>query len=198
MTVYSYLRVSTEEQDYEKQQYGILQYCKYKGITVDKEYIDDGISGTIDFQKRELGKLIEVLKKDDEIIVSELSRISRSMIDINTLAKIFVDKGVKVFCIKENLEIGDTAIGLMVMNVFAFSAQIERERISERTKEALAKLKSDGIHLGRPFGFSYQKLVKHKKKIKKLLDKKVSKTEISKLMNCSWPTLQRFIKENYQ
>ena len=127
----------------------------------EKSGINFGISGTINFKKRNLGKLIKILSEDDLVIVSELSRLSRSMVDMYALAKIFADKKVKVYCIKENLEIGNTALGLMIMTVFAFSAQIERERISERTKEALAKRKADGMKLGRPKGSknSFYKLI---------------------------------------
>lgn len=195
MTVYAYLRVSTEEQDYKKQQYGILRYCEYRGITIDKEYIDEGISGSVNFKKRRLGKLIKVLKKDDTVIVSELSRLSRSMVDMYTLVKIFVDKGVKVFCVKENLEIGNTAIGLMIMTVFSFSAQIERERISQRTKEALAKLKSDGVKLGRPKGTknTFYKLSGKMNLINNLFKQGFPKYKIAKKCGVSYQTLKRFL-----
>ncbi|MCR5506641.1 MAG: recombinase family protein [bacterium] len=197
MTVYAYLRVSTEEQDYENQRYGILRYCAYRGITIDKEYVDDGVSGTVNFRYRKLGKLVKILKQEDTIIVSELSRLSRSMIDMYALTKIFADKGIKVFCIKENLELGNSAIGLMIMTVFAFSAQIERERISQRTKEALAKKRADGVRLGRPKGRknATTKLSGKEEKILELLYKNLPHYQIAKKLKVSAVTLNRFLKK---
>lgn len=198
MTVYAYLRVSTEEQDYENQRYGIVRYCEYRGVTINKEFVDDGISGTINFKKRNLGKLIKILSEDDLVIVSELSRLSRSMIDMYALAKIFADKKVKVYCIKENLEIGNTALGLMIMTVFAFSAQIERERISERTKEALAKRKADGMKLGRPKGSknSFYKLKGKERLVKRLLNNNIPKSQIAKKCGVSFSTLKKYLIKN--
>ncbi|MBR1544974.1 MAG: recombinase family protein [Alphaproteobacteria bacterium] len=196
MTVYAYLRVSTEEQDYESQRYGILRYCAYRGITIDKEYVDEGVSGTVDFHFRKLGKLVKILQAEDLIIVSELSRLSRSMIDMYALTKIFADRGVRVFCIKENLELGNTAIGLMIMTVFAFSAQIERERISQRTKEALDRKRSDGVKLGRPKGRKSDKtkLSGKETKIAGLLAQNLSVNQIARVLKCAPITLTRFLK----
>ncbi len=195
MTVYAYLRVSTEEQDYENQRYGIIKYCEYRDIKISKEYVDEGVSGTVNYKKRNLGKLLRVLKKGDYVIVSELSRLSRSMIDMYSLAKIFADKEVRVFCLKENLELGNTAIGLMIMTVFAFSAQIERERISERTREALAKRKSEGMKLGRPVGSknNIYKLTGKEKFIFDMMVQKVSKRKIARKCGVSVITLNRFL-----
>ena len=125
--IYAYYRVSTDEQDYENQKSGVVRYCEYKGLEIDKEVVEEGVSGKIEYKKRKLGKLIKELKSGDLLIVSELSRLSRSMTDTFDMVKVLKDKGVNIYCVKENMEINDSALGLMIMSVFAFSAQIERK-----------------------------------------------------------------------
>ena len=195
--IWAYYRVSTDDQDYKNQKSGVLKFCEYRGFEIDKEVIEEGMSGKIHFKKRELGKLIRKLKKGDTLIVSELSRLSRQMTDCVELAKIFTDKEVTVHCVKENMEISNSALGLMVMSVFAFSAQIERERISERTKEALQRRKAEGFKIGRKEG---SKNLKHKldgigDEIQKMLDKNITKKIICKKFNITYPTLRKFINE---
>lgn len=195
MTVYAYYRVSTDKQDYENQKSGVVRYCEYKNLTIDKEVTEENVSGKIEFKKRKLGKLIKELQEGDLLIVSELSRLSRSMIDTFEMVKILKAKGVNVYCVKENMEINDSALGLMVMSVFAFSAQIERERISERTREALARKKEEGVHLGRPFGSksAYLKLDENKDHIFKLAASGVSKTQIARIFEVDRSTIRRFL-----
>lgn len=194
MTVYAYYRVSTDHQDYENQKSGVIRYCNYKDIVIEKEVLEENVSGKVDFKKRKLGKLVKDLKEGDLLIVSELSRLSRSMTDTFELVKILKSKGVNIYCVKENMEINDTALGLMVMSVFAFSAQIERERISERTKEALARKKAEGIHLGRPFGSTYRVLKFDE--VSELANAGLNKTQIASLFNCDRNTVHRFCREN--
>ena len=123
--IYAYYRVSTDEQDYENQKSGVVRYCEYKGLEIDKEVVEEGVSGKIEYKKRKLGRLIKKLKSGDLLIVSELSRLSRSMTDTFDMVKVLKDKGVNIYCVKENMEINDSALGLMIMSVFAFSAQIK-------------------------------------------------------------------------
>lgn len=194
MTVWAYYRVSTDKQDYENQKQGVVRYCEYKNIIIDKEVIEENTSGKIEFKKRKLGELIKKLNKGDLLVVSELSRLSRSMIDTFEMVKELKTKGVNVYCVKENMEISDSALGLMIMSVFAFSAQIERERISERTKEALARVKADGRKLGRAFGTKNKvnKAEKYKDIIMKMKKEGYPKVKIANAIGVSLPTLIRY------
>ena len=195
--IYAYLRVSTDEQDVANQKDGIIRYCEYQNIEVNKFIEEEGISGKIDYKKRKLGKLIKELKKGDMLIVSEISRLSRSMMDTFEMMKILTQKEVEVYCVKENMKIDNSALGLMIMSVFAFSAQIERERISERTKEALARLKAQGKKLGRAAGThnASNKLDKEKNFIALMLMKGCSKSYIARKVGATWGTVSRYIKK---
>jgi DNA invertase Pin-like site-specific DNA recombinase len=197
--IYAYYRVSTDEQDYENQKSGVVKYCEYKGFEIDKEVIEEGVSGKIEYKKRKLGKLIKELKSGDLLVVSELSRLSRSMTDTFDMVKVLKDKGVNVYCVKENMEINDSALGLMIMSVFAFSAQIERERISQRTKEALAKKKAEGKHIGRPKGAmnKLKKLDKDNYLIGAMVIQGASVAEIARKTGCTWGTVKRYIRGHY-
>lgn len=197
--IYAYYRVSTDEQDYENQKSGVVRYCEYKGLEIDKEVIEEGVSGKIEYKKRKLGKLIKKLKSGDLLIVSELSRLSRSMTDTFDMVKVLKDKGVNIYCVKENMEINDSALGLMIMSVFAFSAQIERERISQRTKEALAKKKADGVHLGRPYGSrnKISKIDKDDYLVGAMVMQGVNFSEMARRIGVDRNTLRRYVKEKY-
>lgn len=197
--IYAYYRVSTDEQDYENQKSGVVRYCEYKGLEIDKEVIEEGVSGKIEYKKRKLGRLIKELKSGDLLIVSELSRLSRSMTDTFDMVKVLKDKGVNIYCVKENMEINDSALGLMIMSVFAFSAQIERERISQRTKEALAKKKADGVHLGRPYGSrnKISKIDKDDYLVGAMVMQGVNFSEMARRIGVDRNTLRRYVKEKY-
>lgn len=197
--IYAYYRVSTDEQDYENQKSGVVRYCEYKGLEIDKEVTEEGVSGKIEYKKRKLGKLIKELKSGDLLIVSELSRLSRSMTDTFDMVKVLKDKGVNIYCVKENMEINDSALGLMIMSVFAFSAQIERERISQRTKEALAKKKADGVHIGRPYGSrnKISKIDKDDYLVGAMVMQGVNFSEMARRIGVDRNTLRRYVKEKY-
>lgn len=197
--IYAYYRVSTDEQDYENQKSGVVRYCEYKGLEIDKEVVEEGVSGKIEYKKRKLGKLIKELKSGDLLIVSELSRLSRSMTDTFDMVKVLKDKGVNIYCVKENMEINDSALGLMIMSVFSFSAQIERERISQRTKEALAKKKADGVHIGRPYGSrnKISKIDKDDYLVGAMVMQGVNFSEMARRIGVDRNTLRRYVKEKY-
>lgn len=96
-------------------------------------------SGTKKVSDRSLGKLIEKMKKNDVLIITELSRIGRSLFDIMATLNILMEKGVKVYSVKENYELGDNINSKVLSFAFGLSAEIERSLISARTKKALAK-----------------------------------------------------------
>jgi len=153
---YGYIRVSTNRQTVENQRFEILEFCKKQGISVES-WIEETISGTIEPKKRELGKLLEGIKKDDLIICSELSRLGRSLFMIMSVLNILLEKGARVWTIKDNYRLGDDIQSKVLAFAFGLSAEIERNLISQRTKEALALRKAEGIKLGRPRGTQTKK-----------------------------------------
>ncbi|MBQ2528648.1 MAG: master DNA invertase Mpi family serine-type recombinase [Treponema sp.] len=153
---YGYIRVSTNKQTVENQRFEILEFCKKEKLTVDS-WIEETISGTVEPKKRELGKLLSCVKKDDLIICSELSRLGRSLFMIMSVLNILMEKGARVWTIKDNYRLGDDIQSKVLAFAFGLSAEIERNLISQRTKEALALRKNEGVKLGRPIGSTSKK-----------------------------------------
>ncbi|PAF41447.1 master DNA invertase Mpi family serine-type recombinase [Helicobacter sp. 11S03491-1] len=149
--IYGYIRVSTEKQTVQNQQFELTRFAKNKNISID-HFVEETISGMASLQSRKLGILVKNLKKGDILIISELSRLGRSLLQIMGLLNICMEKGVIIYSIKENYELGDNINSKVLAFAFSLSAEIERQLISQRTKEALARKKAEGIILGRPKG----------------------------------------------
>jgi DNA invertase Pin-like site-specific DNA recombinase len=187
--------VSTSRQDYKNQRYGLLEFADKKGIKID-QWIEETISGTKRVSERSLGKLIDKMQRGDLLVVTELSRIGRSLFDIMATLNIMMEKGVKVISVKENYELGDNINSKVLSFAFGLSAEIERSLISARTKEALAKRKASGKPLGRPKGYILEKvkLSEYEERIKELIRYKVSYRAIARMFNCSHTTVAHFVK----
>lgn len=193
MATYSYLRVSTLEQDTEKNKLEILKFANSKKLG-NVEFVEEQISGKSNFKKRQLGTLLEKMQKDDILIVPELSRIARSITQIFEVIEIVKEKGITLYSLKENFCSNDKSItSTVATTIFALVAQIERDLISLRTKEALASKKANGVKLGRPKGKGKSKLDEHKEDILKLLELHVPKTIIAKQYNTSVVNLYGFL-----
>lgn len=156
--VYAYIRVSTDNQTVMNQRYEIERYSKSHNIKIDK-YIEETISGTKEYQKRDLGKYIRVMHKGDLLLASELSRLGRSFYMIMEILNICMTRGIKVITIKDNFNLGDNIESKVIAFAFSLSAEIERQLISQRTKEALERIKASGRSLGRPKGSKNKSLV---------------------------------------
>lgn len=197
MTTYAYLRVSTIEQNTEKNKLEILKFANDKKLG-NVEFIEEQISGRANFKERQLGELLNKMQEDDILLVPELSRIARSITQIFEVIDITKQKGIILYSLKENFSNDDKSITSTVTStVFALIAQIERELISMRTKEALHSKRSMGIKLGRPKGKGKSKLDKYKDEILKMIELKVPKTIVAKRYNTTVTNLYGFLK-NYK
>ena len=193
MATIGFIRVSTLDQDTEKNKLDILQFANIHKLG-NVEFVEEKVSGTKDYKKRKLGELLETLPKGSVIITPELSRVSRSIVQILEVIQITQDKGITLYSLKENFCNMDNSIASTVTKtIFALVAQIERELISLRTREALHARKQAGVKLGRPSGKGKSKLDEHSADILRLVALKVPKTIIAKQYGCSVGNLYNFL-----
>jgi DNA invertase Pin-like site-specific DNA recombinase len=194
--IYGYIRVSSDKQTVENQRFEIEKFCISQNIKIDK-WIEETISGTLKLEKRELGKLLKRMKKDDILICSELSRLGRNLLMIMGILNECMNRDIQVWTIKDNYRLGSDINSKVLAFAFGLSAEIERNLISQRTKEALARKKAEGVVLGRPKGSksAKTKLTGQEKKIKELLDKRVSYSAIGRILGVHRLTVSSFVKE---
>ena len=196
--VYGYIRVSSNKQTVENQRFEINSFCAREKLVING-WIEETISGTRTYSKRQLGKLLKRVHKGDIIICAELSRLGRNLFMIMEILGICMRKGCHVWSIKDNYRLGDDISSKVLAFAFGLSAEIERNLISMRTKEALARKKAEGVRLGRPKGKpnapEKHKLHKKKNYIIKQLYNGISKTKIAVACNVDRKTLSRFIEK---
>lgn len=194
--IYGYIRVSSDKQTVENQRFEIENFCKRERLFID-DWIEETISGTKAYDKRALGRLLRKISKDDIIICSELSRLGRNLFMIMEILNICMTKECRVWTIKDNYRLGDDIQSKVLAFAFGLSAEIERNLISQRTKEALARKRAEGVVLGRPKGRrtapEKHKLYGKRTLIKSLLEAQVSKRQIAKICKCDRNTLSRYI-----
>lgn len=193
---FGYIRVSTDKQTVENQRFEITNFCKSKGMVIDN-WIEETISGTKNYSKRALGTLLKEVKKGDYIICAELSRLGRNLFMIMEILNICMQRECVVLTIKDGYRLGDDIQSKVLAFAFGLSAEIERNLISQRTKEALAKRKADGQILGRPKGkkSSYTKLSGKEDIIIRYLKQGKTKIYISKKLKVHRNTLSKFIND---
>lgn len=193
--IYGYIRVSSDRQTVENQRFEINKFCERQGLKVDG-WIEETISGIKAPDKRALGKLLRKVQKDDLIICAELSRLGRSLFMIMEILNICMTKECRVWTIKDNYRLGEDIQSKVLAFAFGLSAEIERNLISQRTKEALDRKRAEGVILGRPKGrkSSRVKLSGHEQTIKTLLERKVPKVRIAKIFGVDRMTVDAFIK----
>lgn len=149
--IYGYIRVSSDKQTVENLRFEINKFCERNKLAIDG-WIEETISGTKAYNKRELGKLLKRVQKEDLIICAELSRLGRNLFMIMEILNICMSKECRGWTIKDNYRLGDDIQSKVLAFAFGLSAEIERNLISQRTKEALARKKAEGVVLGRPQG----------------------------------------------
>jgi len=192
--IYGYIRVSTDKQTVENQRYEINGFCEKQEIVVGK-WIEETISGTKVVAERKLGKLLKKMKKGDILICSELSRLGRNLLMIMGVLNECMNRDIHVWTIKDNYRLGSDINSKVLAFAFGLSAEIERNLISQRTKEALARRRAEGVVLGRPVGSksSRTKLTGREKTIQELLGKKVSYSAIGRILGVHRLTVAAFV-----
>lgn len=194
--IYGYIRVSSDKQTVENQRYEINKFCQRERMVIDG-WIEETISGTKSYNKRQLGVLLKRVQKGDLIICAELSRLGRNLFMIMEILNICMTKECRVWTIKDNYRLGDDIQSKVLAFAFGLSAEIERNLISQRTKEALARKKAEGIILGRPKGCKNSpdkyKLSGKEVLISELLKNGTSQRRIAKICKVDRNTLARFI-----
>lgn len=192
---YGYIRVSTDKQTTEVQQYEINKYCERNDIKIDV-WIDETISGAKELKKRKINSMLRRLKSGDTIICTEISRLGRSMQIIWQIMDICLSKHVTIISLKEHYFLKDDPMSKFIISVYSYAAETERILISERTKEGMAARKRAGVTLGRPKGAISKvlKLDPYRDKIIKALKAGVPKTRIAKKYKVNPSTIYDFIK----
>ncbi len=195
--IYGYIRVSSDKQTVENQRFEINKFCERKKLHVD-DWIEETISGTKVYSKRQLGTLLKKVHKDDVIICSELSRLGRNLFMIMEILNVCMNKECRVWTIKDNYRLGEDIQSKVLAFAFGLSAEIERNLISQRTKEALARKKAEGVKLGRPKGShnapDKYKLSKKEGIIIEMLKRKMSLRAIARRCKVDRNTLTSYIK----
>ncbi len=196
MPTYAYIRVSTEVQCHASQKHEIKCWCERNGIEVDK-WISESVSGTIEVEKRQLGKIIRSMKSGDQLICTELSRLGRNMLMIMEILNRCSQKGVAIRTIKDNFTLSDSINSKIIAFAFALAAEIERNLISQRTKEALAVKKLQGVRLGRPSGSSKKKrsFIEDYDNAAFLIRQGNSLTRVAKMYGIHRNTLRKYLIE---
>ncbi len=194
--IYGYIRVSSDKQTVENQRFEIKKFCISQHLAID-DWIEETISGTKNYTTRQLGHLLRKIKKDDIIICSELSRLGRNLFMIMEILNICMTKECRVWTIKDNYRLGDDIQSKVLAFAFGLSAEIERNLISQRTKDALARKRAEGVQLGRPKGKSSKssyKLKEKEKVIAKLRANGMSFKKIGDKLHVNRDTVRNYYK----
>jgi DNA invertase Pin-like site-specific DNA recombinase len=193
--VVGYLRVSTTNQDLEKNKADILKYANDNRLG-NVEFVEEVVSGKVSWKKRRIKEVIDALAKDDWLIVAELSRLGRSMLEIMEIISEAKRKEINIYAIKNNWTLNGSIESKILLMVFSMASEIERDLISARTTEALRVRKASGMKLGRPKGPGKSKLDEHKEEIVALLRDGVPKKRVAKKYGTSIVNLYNWIKKN--
>jgi DNA invertase Pin-like site-specific DNA recombinase len=195
---YAYLRVSTNQQDVDNQRHGILEYANQSSLG-HLEFISDSVSGQKQWRDRELGQLLTATAEEGDVVIfAEISRMARSTLQVLEILECCMHRSIFVHIAKQQMVLDDKLPSRITATVLGLAAEIERELISMRTKEALQSRKAAGKLLGRPKGRQSTKLKldTRKQEIVTYLDKGISKRSIAKLVDCAPSTLYYWLERH--
>lgn len=189
-----YIRVSSSKQTLQHQKYEITNFALKNGIKIDK-WIEETISSRKALDKRKLSEVLSNLQENDRLITCEISRLGRSLLEVMMILQTCLNKNCQVWTLKENYRLGNDIQSKVMAFAFGLAAEIERQLISQRTKSSLANIKANGKKLGRPLNSKTKKLKlsKNQKRIQKLLEKGVSKSQIAKIFGVQRSTLRQYL-----
>ena len=197
MQVYSYLRCSTKQQDYDYQKTQALHYANELNLG-NITFIEDIVSGAKNWKQRAIGELVNTkIKEGDILLVNEFSRLGRSLLDILEILKTLKEKGCQVHIVREKMIIGDDLSSKMMVFMFSLVSEIERDLIQSRVKEGVSnsRAKNPQKSWGRPKGSLYKsKLDDKREHILQLLEKGINKSSIAKMLDVKYQTLVSYIK----
>ena len=191
----AYLRVSTADQNTEKNKSEILLFTNERKFG-NVKFFEETVSGKKSWKEREIKNIIDELDEGDRLIVPELSRLGRSMLEIMEILAVAREKGIHIYDIKGNWELNGSIQSKVMAMVFSIAAEIERDLISSRTKEALQARKAAGVKLGRPIGPGKSKLDKYREEIIALMKTGSTKTYIARKYGTSLPNFYNWMKKN--
>ncbi len=186
---YAYIRISTDKQHTENQRFEVENYCSREGLHVDC-WIEETVSGSKDYSQRALGRLLRRVGRDDLIVCAELSRLGRSLFMIMEILSVCMSRGCRLHTIKDNYRLGDDISSKVLAFAFGLSAEIERNLIRQRTREALARLRAEGRTLGR-----HNKLHGQDECLRRLFAQGFGVTEVARRMRVSRTTLYRYLRD---
>lgn len=195
MATFGYLRVSTTHQNIENCKNDILRFANDREIGK-VAFVEEIVSGTVSWKKRRLSEVLNSMSAGDNLIVSELSRLGRSMLECMEILSFALSKNVSVFALKGNWKLDNTIQSKIIAMTFSMASEIERDLISQRTKEALRVRKAQGMKLGRPEGPGRSKLDKHRLKIEELLTNGSTQKSIAKKFRTTEANLHNWLKKN--
>jgi len=197
MATFAYLRVSTLDQETEKNKFEILKFANERDLGK-VSFVEENISGRISWKKRKLAAIIENFNKGDILVTNELSRLGRDMLELMELVKLARDKGFTIYAIKDEvMSSTDSEVAMLIIAIRAWFAEQERKLISMRTKEGLQAAKASGKQIGRKKGFLQSKLDPYREEIREMLDNGIKQVRIAEKYSVTAEHLSDYIK-NYK
>ena len=190
----AYLRVSTIDQDIDKNKAAILALANHK-VLGHVQFVEEKVSGKISWRKRKIAQILDTAQKGDNIIVSELSRLGRSMLECMEILSIAMQKGINVYAVKGDWQLTNSIQSKIIAMAFSMASEIERDLISKRTREALLAKKQNGMKLGRPKGVGKSKLDPYRVEIEALLKNGSTQKFIAKRYGTTEANLHHFLKQ---
>lgn len=190
---FAYLRVSKMEQDLEKNKLAILHLAHEHRLGY-VEFVEEKVSGKVSWRKRQIATLLKETEAGDSIIVSELSRLGRSMLECIEILSIATEKGLHIYAVKGHWQLDGSIQSKIMAMAFAIAAEIERDLISQRTTEALRVRKQQGMPLGRPKGPGKSKLDAYRAEIEALLTHGSTQTWVAQHYQTTPGNLRHWLK----